>query len=648
MTNLGNHLYTFAVIADTHINQGEDISTSPFLSNSLSNARSRQVVAELNQIKPDFVIHLGDIINPVPHLPSYGEAVNCFHEIYRELNVPLHIVPGNHDSGDKPVGWMPAGCINNEYIAQYRQYFGKDYYSFDHGDLHIVIINAQLLNSGLADETEQKSWLEDDLAANVGNRIFLATHYPPFITKDDESGNYDNIEEPGRSWLLELCARHQVEAIFCGHVHNFFYNHYKGVDSWILPSTSFIRHDYSHLFHGPPGDEYGRNDMAKLGYFIVKIYDNAHVCHTVRSYGRCLAADKTYTPIANCIVPAHLREATCSPMGVELRHAWGGVVELPASGAIDEFERKFARNDYALMALWEMGAGPLRVPLHELRNMQVRERMKLLQRHGHRFTVYSPGIPDGAARISLIEASEWLAACEIIISWSERDELLPALKSLKQDLACKLVLSRMHGFTGESAPRHFSHCVSHGFLIYDFEELHAFISSPAQGVIDGCAFTVFRDEKPLEAIQAVDLWAAQLSCEAHVLIRLAGNSIADVHENDRDTANRVAEALLVAHASEQVTVFTDTFADIDRGHFVRNGLVDSRYNPRPAADAFRNLQSWLLNIGGSVQILSITDNAEGRCIDFICGTTRASLSLATDCDKLNGICLSAKGPFLIV
>jgi hypothetical protein len=335
-------------------------------------------------------------------------------------------------------------------------------------------------------------------------------------------------------------------------------------------------------------------------------------------------------------------------MGVELRHAWGGILELPASGAIDEFERKFVRNDYAIMALWEMGAGPLRVPLHELRNRQIRERMQLLQKHGHRFTVYSPGIPDGTARISLIEASGWLDACEIIISWSEREELLPALKSLKQALACDLILSRMHGFTGESAPRHFSHCVSHGFLIYDFEELQAFASGPAQGVVDGYAFTVFRDENPLEAIQAVNFWATQLSCRAHVLIRLAGNAIADVHENDRDTANRVAEALLVAHASHQVTVFTDTFADIDRGHFVRNGLVDSRYNPRPAADAFRNLQSWLLNIGGNVQILNIADNAEGRRIDFICGTARASLYLMTDGNQSHGIRLSEMGPFLIL
>ena len=62
----GKHLMTFAVIADTHMNQTEDYSSSPYPANALANARTRQVIAELNQIYPELVIHLGDIVNPFP------------------------------------------------------------------------------------------------------------------------------------------------------------------------------------------------------------------------------------------------------------------------------------------------------------------------------------------------------------------------------------------------------------------------------------------------------------------------------------------------------------------------------------------------------------------------------------------------------
>ena len=37
-------------------------------------------------------------------------------------------------------------------------------------------------------------------------------------------------------------------------------------------------------------------------------------------------------------------------------------------------------------------------------------------------------------------------------------------------------------------------------------------------------------------------------------------------------------------------VFLDTFADMDRGYFVRNGLVDRQYNPRAAGWVFRHQQ----------------------------------------------------------
>ncbi len=175
----GKHLTTFAVIADTHVNHKEDYSSSSYPCNALANARTRHVVAELNQIAPEFVMHLGDLVNPVPELPTFVEAAEHFKSLMAELQAPLHLVSGNHDVGDKQVSWMPAGMVNEENLALYEEHFGDHFYAFDTDLLHMVVINAQIINSGLAAEETQKHWLEKDLSENSHKRTFICIHYPP-------------------------------------------------------------------------------------------------------------------------------------------------------------------------------------------------------------------------------------------------------------------------------------------------------------------------------------------------------------------------------------------------------------------------------------------------------------------------------------
>jgi hypothetical protein len=88
---------------------------------------------------------------------------------------------------------------------------------------------------------------------------------------------------------------------------------------------------------------------------------------------------------------------------------------------------------------------------------------------------------------------------------------------------------------------------------------------------------------------------------------------AEEFRDDLANANRVAEALLATLAVAgrgPVDVFVDTFADIDRGYFVRNGLVDRRYNPRLGSHVVKNLYGALnasakpLTSGGSHDVTS--------------------------------------------
>jgi 3',5'-cyclic AMP phosphodiesterase CpdA len=583
MRPVGAHIHTFAVIADTHMNQSEDHSSSPYPCNRLANARTRHVIAELNRLEPAFVVHLGDIVNPVPELPTYGDAAGHFKALAKELTAPLHLVAGNHDVGDKPVSWMPAGTVSDANRELYSRHFGRHFYSFDFADLHLVVINAPVINSGLAVEAEQAAWLEADLAAKRDKRTFLFTHYPPYVSDPAESGSYDNIDEPGRSWLLGLIAAHRPEAVFCGHVHNFWYDVQGETEIYLLPSTAFVRHDYSEFYRVEPGDQFGRNDEAKLGYFVVRVYEQGHVAENIRSYGRTLApAERLPVSEETGLAPVHSKESGLLEVGVDMRHPWAEEMEIAPSGALDEFERKIARNDYPLLALWEMGLRLMRVPIQDLLNPRTRRRMEILKAAGHRFQVYLYGLPGLDVQASLAAFGHFVDSLELVVDWERVEACLPALRALKADSGLKLLLSRVNRKDGaRQQGSRFNHLISPGFTL---------------DLFDGFLVTSRREVAPWAAAAEAAELAAELGTKICLYLKSTEASPARAFVDDAQNAAWVAEGLLAGIGHAGIAVILDSFTDSDRGYFARTGLVDRRYNPRLAGRVVKHLVG-LLNPG---------------------------------------------------
>ena len=619
----GDHLLTFVVVADTHTNQAEDESTSPYASHRLANARCRHVIAEIDSLDPAFVVHLGDIVHPVPELPTYAEAADAFKQTAKRLRAPLHVVPGNHDIGDKVISWSPAGSIDEDKIAIYEKHFGAHYYSVDHGDLHLVVINAPLINSGLACESEQRAWLEADLESNRNRRTFMFIHHPPFISEPDEPHFYDNIDEPGRSWLLGLMTDHGTEALFCGHIHNFWYNRLGPSDIYLLPSTAFVRHDYSEFFRTTPVNEAGRNDGAKLGYVVVRVYEQGHVAQNVRSYGRTLAPNVAYVPSTPPLPIPHTRTSSVVNLGVDLRHPWAEEVEIPPSGALEEFARKKVRNDYALQALWETGLRRLRVPLDDFLDARIRRRMAALVDLGHLFQAYHYGLPRDEAYDVLLEHGHLLDALELVGDARLLDGLLTECKTLAAAGGPRVLLSRTdrkgdHAMTGGR----FSHLVGHGFSVDDGDVLEALLTDHPDSVA-GVVIRIPRDCPVLTAASKARELSGRLGVRPCLYIKSTSSNIAERHDDDQANARRVADATVAALTTPEVDVILDTFVDVDRGYHVRNGLVDRLYNPRPTARVLAQLMGlmsgggWQANTGvdGIVAHLTAPDGTAWRVLE---------------------------------
>lgn len=639
--NLGAHRYSFAVITDTHLNEDEDQCSSPFDVNRRANRRMRYVVQDLNKRDVAFVINVGDLIHPVPALPDrYNAAAALFKAQVKDLRHPLYLVAGNHDIGDKPNNWAPAAGICDDYLALWDEHFGADYHAFDHDGDRFVVINAQLILSGLSREKEQADWLERELAASDGKRLFLFTHYPPYFADPNEEENYDNIGEPGRSWLLGLLEKHNVEALLAGHVHNFWFNRYANTDCYLLASTSFVRQDYSEMYHARPGpdDEAGRNDRPKLGYVIMHVFDHGHTIEFVRTFGEELSeGDVSPVPAQKNFPALHPRTNRYTSFGFDMRQNWMEKIEIPPTGGLDEFDRKEVRNDYPLMALWELGIRKLRVPMRDLLVPENRDRMRVLCDHGHEFTLFSFGEPKPHERENILTHQDIFRAWEITVNWDVIDQEASGIGDIARRINVPVYLSRLRSIDelrAEAGGRYF-HVINQGFTVDDYEQLRTIQNrDELKDAFDGFVFRLTMDQRPHQGITEVSSLVEQIGTSASIHLRMCGSNPAEVQEDDAWVASRLTEAILSTATVENVSVYADTFVDNDRGYFVRNGVLDRLCNPRIGFDVVRNTLGFLNQLEKPFE-LETSDRADVFILKS--DDQKWLLSTATDGQALDAI-----------
>ena len=631
---LGNRLFNFAVVADTHVNFGETECNSEFEINKRANGRMRHVVRDLNRRELAFVIHLGDVVHPSPALPDlYEQAAERFREQVADLRHSLYLVPGNHDIGAKPSSWATSKTVCDDFIALWKKNFGPNFQAFDHEDCRFFLIDAQIINSGLTAEFAQQTWLESEMieAAKGGKRIFLNTHFPPFLTEAEEDEHSDNIGEPGRSWLLGLIDRHSVEAQFAGHVHNFWYNRYGVTDCYALPSTAFVRQDYAEIYRAaPPAEtEGGRSDLAKLGYFLVQVHESGHICQWVRTFGEIAKPGSTAVSPKDRITAIHPLENHNTRFGFDMRQNWLEIVEIPPSGALDEFDRKRTRNDYALMALLEMGVRRVRIPAMDLFDPEHRRRLDDCARLGILFTLFSFGIPDQRLLEAVSKARGLIDNWEICHAVGDLPAASKAAADTAKDAEVSLYLSKIRSKNDEEqGGKKYYHMLTHGFTPEDDEQISRMVKLDG---VDGVVFRVDGEISPWHAAREVAALCHRLRTKASLHIRMTLGKPGDVQSDDVWVANRLAEALAASAAFSDLHLYVDTFADVDRGYFRRHGVVDRFYNPHPAFHVVQHLNAALAAGFGNGTDGVFTPGEADRPIQLLDENRRRYQLISGDC-----------------
>jgi 3',5'-cyclic AMP phosphodiesterase CpdA len=201
--------YTFAQLADTQF--GFFTEDREFTQET---ANYEFVVANLNRLKPAFVIICGDLINKPGDAAQRAEYLRI--TALLDPSIPFYAVSGNHDVGNEP---SPAS------LADYREHFGPDWYSFRERDIYGIVLNSSVIAAPAAVESEaaaQEAWLREELArakASGARHILVFQHHPWFLETADEADAYFNIPLATRSRYLAMFREAGVSHVFAGHYH---------------------------------------------------------------------------------------------------------------------------------------------------------------------------------------------------------------------------------------------------------------------------------------------------------------------------------------------------------------------------------------------------------------------------------------------
>ncbi len=295
-----------ALVADTHTDKRRDWTPpsaetfAPELlgargRNDLNDSRTAKVYAQLKASRPEFMIHLGDLVHGYPQERTWKIQVDKANRLLEQLEMPAYLVPGNHDIGNKPTIPMPgptwpgapedprdAYYVSDANIKIFERDFGPSFFHFESAGSLFLILNAYAFNTGLESEARQWRWLEETLAArrDVAN-VFIAMHPLPYWGRIDEpgAGNYEVVDEPARSRLLAFCTEYDVRAVFAGHIHHDHVRYHGSTLVTGVPSTAFSRDNWG-LYYPLAAPTW---DSARSAYCQVRVRGRRVVRQLIRT-----------------------------------------------------------------------------------------------------------------------------------------------------------------------------------------------------------------------------------------------------------------------------------------------------------------------------------------------------------------------------
>ena len=198
-----------------------------------------------NDIKPDVVVYLGDLIQASSNLETDIKNIKHVWKMFKKINYPYYTILGNHE--------LKSVKSNKEILDVIG--YKKATYSVDINDYHLVFIGTDINEEDKSCRTqyiskEDLEWLKNDLEKNNDKKIIMFSHFGIAEDKDIKNNFWcytedgENLMLRNRDILKELMRNKNIIAIFCGHFHWTKKIHEDGFDYYMVGSlTENINND---------------------------------------------------------------------------------------------------------------------------------------------------------------------------------------------------------------------------------------------------------------------------------------------------------------------------------------------------------------------------------------------------------------------
>lgn len=166
------------------------------------NANQFAVAEQIRRFKPDFALHVGDVVYEKGEAEGYGPR---YLKPYKPWipTTPVYATFGNHDTrteGGKP------------FMDFFATPGGGRYYAFTVADIQFFGLDTM---EPFDAASPQGAWLKRELEASKAPWKVAFFHHPPY-----SSGMHGSSKDVRASWG-PLFEAHDVQAVFAGHEHHY-------------------------------------------------------------------------------------------------------------------------------------------------------------------------------------------------------------------------------------------------------------------------------------------------------------------------------------------------------------------------------------------------------------------------------------------
>ncbi len=197
--------FTFGIVGDSE-KFNPDISNGPL----------QKAVKKISTAKSKFIVSMGDMSTSCGGDDVCKTRFTSFKDILKSKFSKYYLTMGDNDRTDTSADdiWQEVFSLpGNSPSSSYDE----TVYSFNYGNSHFVFLNSQNPDDHDVD-SDQRTWLEEDLNNNTRENVFVFFHEPAWPTNSKVGKSLDkNPSERDELW--NILSDYKVTAVFSGHEH---------------------------------------------------------------------------------------------------------------------------------------------------------------------------------------------------------------------------------------------------------------------------------------------------------------------------------------------------------------------------------------------------------------------------------------------